>query len=211
MKHSTILYLNRFKTLNAIRENSSFIVFTVLFILSLFAGCLLFSAGKTNVLSETLLKIFVTNKIPFSFFKVFVATFLTEILFLALCYIFGTSLIGIVFIPAVIVAKGFLLGVLLGNMYVNFKLQAIAYNLIIIVPATCISVLALITSACNSLDLSYHLGKLLISEGQSETKPQLKNVVFKFLGLAAITVLSALLQSVMFVAFIKYFDFGVSI
>ncbi len=211
MKHSTILYFNRFKTINTVKENSSFIAFTVLFLLSVFAGSLLFSAGKTTLLSETLLKIFVTNKISLPFFKVFLISILTEILFLGLCYIFGTSLIGIAFIPAVIFLKGFLLGVLLANMYVNFKLQAIAYNLIIIIPATCISVLALITGACNSLNLSYCLGKLLVSEGQSENKPVLKNTLFRFLGLLAITIISALLQSVMFIAFIKYFDFGVNI
>ncbi len=208
MKHSTVLYLNRFKTISAIKENSSVIAFTLLFIISLFAGCLFFSADKTDFLSEALLKTCVTQKISQPFFTVFMLTFVAEVLFLIFVYLFGTSLIGIAFIPVVIIAKGFLLGVLLGNLYLNFKFQAIAYNLIIIIPASCISVLALITGACNSLNLSYCLGKLLISEGQSENKPQLKKVALQFLGLLAITAFSALLQSLMFIAFINFFEFG---
>ncbi len=208
MKHSTVLYLNRFKTISTIKENSSVIAFTFLFIISLFAGCLFFSAGKTDLLSEVLLKTCVTQKISQPFFTVFLLTLVTEIVFLMLIYLFGTSLIGIAFIPVVIITKGFLLGILLGNLYLNFKFQAIAYNLIIIIPASCVSVLALITGACNSLNLSYCLGKLLISEGQSENKPQLKKVALQFFGLLAIIVFSALIQSLMFVAFVNFFEFG---
>lgn len=208
MKHSSILYLNRFKTITTLKENSSIIAFTVLFTISLFSGCLFFSTEKSKVISDLLFNFCISQKFNHSFIWIFIVTALFEAVFLISLYLFGTSLIGVAFIPSVIVLKGFFIGILLSYLYVNFKLQAIAYNLIIIIPAACISTLALIYGACNTLNLSYTLGKILISEGQSDNKPNLKRIVLQFFALLAITFLSALIQSVMFVAFIKFFEFG---
>lgn len=208
MKRTTILDLSRFKFLKGIRDNSSLIAFFVLFLLFVFCGCLFFKFNIFRTLGRIVSKYYFGSQISVDFHVCFLFSFAVSFAFLFISYLFGSSVIGVAFIPAVVALRGFLTGIFLSFIYSNYGLTSIAYNLLIFIPSTCISVLAMLTGSCSSISLSYNLGKMLFSQGKAFSKDYLKNFIMLFFALLALSVVSALINALLSSAFLKYFRMG---
>ena len=204
MKSTKIVNLNQSKIIKLLRNNTSVFAFFLLFVSSLLLGCVLFS--KATGLSAWLFNNFFESRKSGSFLSYFIASFGISFLFLFAEYIFGTSLVGIAFVPSLILFKGLLTGVFLCKLYSVLGFQAITFNIIIFIPGTCISVLCLITGASKALFLSYNLGRLLFSStGVALGRVKTKKYLILFLILVALTVLSALIEALLSKAFFHYF------
>lgn len=208
MKRTTILNLSKFNFLTTVRENTSLIAFSALFVFSLLSGCLFTKFVKFFNVAERICSYYFSNQISVGFYSVFIFFFLLSLAFIFISFVFGTSIIGIAFVPAVVAVRGFLTGLLLGRIYCVYGFNAIAYNLLIFIPSTTISVLALIAASSFSIKLSYSLGKLLLTNGKNIKIQFSKNVVIFFIVILLISAVSALINALLSAAFLKYFSLG---
>ncbi len=208
MKKTKVVHLGSSKLISLIRENLVVVIFTLIFILGVLLGCLVFRGGNLTKEANLLSDFFVTSKVDSSFFRIFFSSFLLSFFFLFLIYLFGTSLLGLAFIPFIILLRGLISGLLLCDLYALGAVNALVINLLTVIPGTVISVLALISGAYKCLNLSYSLGKLSIGDGQALYKIDIKRYLSGFAVLTLVTVVAALFEAFMSVAFQNFFNFG---
>ena len=208
MKKTKVVHLGSSKFISLIKENFIVVIFTLIFTFGVLLGCLIFRGGSLLSQATMLTDFFIFSKVGSSFFKVFFSAFLLSFLFLFLTYLFGTSLLGMAFIPLIVSLRGFVSGLILCELYSLGAVNALVINLLTVIPGTVISVLALISGACNCLNLSYHLGKLSIGDGQALHKIDIKRYLSRFAVLTLVTVIAALFESFMSIAFQNFFSFG---
>lgn len=208
MRKTKVVHLGSSKLFSLIRENLVVVIFTLIFALGVLLGALIFRGGNLTKEAGLLADFFVTSKADSPFFKIFFSSFLLSFLFLFLTYLFGTSLLGSAFIPFIILIRGLVSGLLLCDLYTQGAVNALVINLLTVIPGTVISVLALLSAAVKCLNLSYSLGKLSIGDGQALSKIDIKRYLSSFALLTLITVIAALFEAFMSVAFKNFFNFG---
>lgn len=208
MKRTTVVHLGNFKLFSLIRENIVIVIFTLIFAFGVLTSCWLFSAGYFQSETDFLLESLINVRSSTSFFKVFIYSFLVSFIFLFFTYLFGTSLLGLAFIPCVLFLRGIVCGLLLCGLYDGYSISGIAFNLLTIVPGTVISVLALISASNYCLNLSYSLGKMVLNDGQMLYKIDIKFFIRSFALLLFVTVIASLLETLLSLAFQKFFVMG---
>lgn len=208
MKKTKVVHLGSSKIFSLIRENLIVVIFTLIFVSGVLLGCLIFSGGSFTKEAGILADFFVASKADSSFFRIFFSSFLLSFSFLFLTYLFGTSLLGLAFIPFIIILRGLISGLFLCDLYTSGAINALVVNLLTVIPGTVISVLALISAASKCLNLSYSLGKLSIGDGQTLHKIDIKRYLSGFALLTLVTAISALFEAFMSVAFQNFFNFG---
>lgn len=208
LKRTTILNLNRIKLLNNISKNPRIFLFFVLFLLSLFCGCLLFNNEIFSNFGKSIFDFYYSKRIGNSFHSNLIFYFLVYFIFLFISYLFGTSIIGVAFVPAVIAFRGVSTALFICYIYGNYGFQAITYNLLIFVPATVISVLVLLTGASDCVNLSLNLGRLLFTDCKVLNNTLGKKFVVLFFVLTVLSFIAALINTLLSFAFLKYFSLG---
>lgn len=208
MKTTKVVHLGSSKIFLMIRENFIIVIFTLFFIFGVLLACVLFDNNCLIKEAGLLTNFFVTSKSDNTFIGIFLSSFLLSFSFLFIVYLFGTSLLGIAFIPVIVSLRGFIIGLLLSDLYSSGTLNALIINLLTIIPGAIVSVLALICASSRCLNLSYSLGKLSIGDGQALHKIDIKRYLSGFSILAFVTIVSALFEAFMSIAFRNFFDFG---
>lgn len=208
MKKTGVVHLGNSKLISLVRENLIIVIFSLIFVLGVLAGALIISGGFLRNEAENLLSAFIKVHIYSGFFKLFLSNFFISFVFLFLVYLFGTSLLGLAFVPFIVFTKGAISGLLLCGLYSSYGLTGIAMNLLTVLPGTLICTLALISGAGHSLNLSYSLGKMILSEGQSLYKIDIARFLKSFCLLLFVTAIGTLFETFLFSVFQKFFALG---
>jgi len=208
MKKTTVVHLGNFKLFSLIRENLIIVIFTLIFAFGVLSSCWLYSAGHFLKETDFLLESLISVRASSSFFKIFFYSFLLSFIFLFLTYLFGTSLLGLAFIPCVLFFRGAISGLLLCGLYSGYSISGIAFNLLTIIPGTIIAVLALISASNCCLNLSYSLGKMVLNEGKALYKIDIKMFIKSFAVLLFVTIIASLLETLLSLSFQKFFIMG---
>lgn len=208
MKRTTVLNLSKFKFFAELRTNPSLFSFFALFLISLICGCLFYRNGHFEKLSSILFDFFYSNSTHNKFSLNLIFTFVVYFSFLFASYLFGTSVIGIAFIPAIVFVKGIFTSLLLCHIYANFGFQGIVYNLLMFIPGTLISILVLFTGCSECIKLSYNLGSMLFGGSNCFEKNFRKRFVVLFLILTLLLVIASMINVLSSRAFINYFTLG---
>lgn len=209
MKKAKVVHLGNSKVISILRSNIIIVIFAFIFTLGLLVGCLMeINLDINNIL---LIDNFINIRSNTSFFVLFFASFLLSFIFLFSVYLFGTSLLGLAFIPFIILIRGLFFGILLSQLYNQYGITGIVYNLLTIIPGAIISIIVLISGCINCINLSYSLGKIVISDGQTLKRIDIKKYCLSFCLLCFLTLVSALFETFMSYVFRNFFEFGVSL
>ena len=153
-------YLDKLK--RRVRFNKNLFVFLfVLVITGLFAGALfsLILSDSDKKMVSDYLNNFLLNlssdkiNLNVSFFNTLVFT----LGFALLIWIFGISIIGVLFVLPFLFLKSFILGFSVGSIFINFKIKGVILSLIYIVPHHAINILIYILISAYSIMISYRM------------------------------------------------------
>ncbi len=209
MKGSRVLSLNGVKAVNFLKENGSLVFLTVVFVFGVFFGALLF--GKQTAVADyaaNRFADFLALRQNGAFLTIFFSSLLNLLLYFGAVFISGTSVVGNVVSPFVLLWFGFSFGTLATHLYSNFALKGIAFSAIILIPSCAIFALILVFCSREAMRFSLLLTKLFTPQGvNASVFEDFKGYCLKFLYYLALTFLSALSDALLSTFFIKFFDF----
>lgn len=208
MKKSGVVYLGNSKFITLVRENLIIVIFTLIFTLGVLISTLFLSSKSLENLSAYFLELFLKYRISTGFFGQFSFTFIFSFIFIFCAFIFGTSLLGMAFVPFFIFVRGMFCGLLLCALYTEFGLTGIAVNLLSVLPGTLISLLAYINVSADSINLSYMIGKTVVGNGQNQYKFDISKLFKKYAIALFITALGSVFEVILFNLFQKFFALG---
>ncbi len=208
MKRSGVVYLGNSRFITLVRENLIIVIFTLIFALGTLISTVFIGSESLKNLSESFLDLFLKNRISVGFFSQFLFSFVFSFVFIFSAFIFGTSLLGMAFVPFIIFLRGIFSGLLLSALYTDFGLIGIAVNLLSVLPGTIVCVLALINVSSDSLNLSYQIGKTVIGNGQNIYKFDITRLLKKYSLALIITAIGALFEVILFNLFQNFFALG---
>ena len=209
MKRSGIVNLSHSKFVDTILKNNVVIVLAVFFIVGVVIGVMslgnndtLFSITKNDFVN------FLNQRRNTSFGNVFISSFLNILPYVFLIFICGTSIVGIALTPLSIMYRGFCYGMTAAYLYNTMSLQGIAFNSLILIPTTLVAVFGYLTCGREAFNFSINLAKISMPNGQAvniynDFRLYCKRSLIYFMFYIA----SALLDAIMCVSFIKFFNF----
>lgn len=205
MQRNGVLSLN----FGPVKQNIPFVIFTLIFIIGIFVGCLSVSSSEnlTNQYSGFLNE-FIDIRKDFNFIDVFKSAFLMSFPLYFAVFLCGTSLIGCAITPFVISLKGFVFGCLSGYLYSTYKLNGIVFNALILIPPTLICIFGLILISVESFSFSYLLSGICIKTNQPiNIYSNFKTYCIKCLLFSIFALISVFVDMGMSAMFIKFFEF----
>lgn len=205
MKATGVVHLGNIKFFALIRENLSVVIFAIIFAVGVLISVLLYDNNHFIDASNYIVDIFNNMRSGFSFSKAFFTTYIFELTFLFSIFMFGTSLLGLAFIPFIVFIRGAFSGLLLCGLYSSLGLTGVTLNLLTLLPATIINVLTLVSGAGSGLNLSYSLCKTILNGGSLHSGLSIKFVLKKFGLLCLILIIGTLFEVFLLFAFKKFF------
>lgn len=203
MKTVGVVHLGSFKIFKSLRENLAIVIFAIIFCLGVLISVFLYSKNYFLSESDYICDAFDSIRSLNHFSKIFFPIFIFEFTFLFAIFIFGSSLLGMAFIPFIIFIRGIFSGLLLVNLYSNHGLTGITLNLLTLLPSTVVFVLTYITGAGYMLNISYSISKLLISSKHNVIN--FKSLMIKFGIFVLIITMGALLEAFSILVFKRFF------
>lgn len=132
--------------LNAVRENWGMVLLALILLTGVVLGTIYARTAGFQAL-DRLDFIFAGNfkaRKTEPYLSIFTASFASSFLFVFTCFLCGLSMWGTIFVPAVLIFRGFGLGLTSGYLYAAYGWRGILYNLSVILPGAffcCLSIL----------------------------------------------------------------------
>ena len=209
MKRTTIVNLNKSKFVNVISKNNIVIIMTFFYVLGILLGVLWLknSQGIFDIAKQSF-SAYLSERSAKGLFSVFLSSFSSLLPVALLLFLCGTSIVGIVLTPLAVCYRGFEYGILSGFLYSTFSLQGIAFNSLILIPCTILAVFGYIISGREALKFSLKLARISMPKGQAANLyNDFKTYCKIFILILILFVFSALLDAIMSVSFLKFFNF----
>lgn len=190
-------------------ENRLYISLGALFLISFLVSVVLCKT-KGDIASNFLKNFtqFFTYRSDNSFLSILLKSFLGSMLFIALIFSFGTSMLGIIFVPIVFSLAGFLFGGFSAVLYLEYSLGGIAFWAILILPAATVFLIALLLATISALKFSYSLAKLCFyKERKFNVFNDFKSYCSGYSAVLVIVLLSAVIDAFLSTNFLKSFKF----
>lgn len=144
-----------------------------------------------------------------SFFYIFLNSFLSILPFYAVSFFAGTCMAGTFISPAILLYRGYLLGSLIGYLYLNHGIIGILFNVLLIIPTAVISSIALILSSREAFLFSLALSKLVFPGKVIEKNlfEDFKLYTKRQLIWSLLFLLSCLVDALFSISFLRFFNF----
>lgn len=182
MRRSRVL---NFKNIHSIIEfavYNKFLIILMLFFLSgIIAGVISF--GNSELLDNFAadnFSMFIKGRTNCTFTKTMLNSFFECMLYLVVCFIFGSSMLGTVFLPTLISVKGFLYGQTAALLYSVYSLKGIAFHTLIILPVAVIFSVILIFFARDSMRFSVLIVRNVLGNNSADISLDFKSYSVKF-------------------------------
>lgn len=191
-----------------LKENTTAIILLSLSVLSILCGTLALKNETITVLAAEEFKVFVSERTNVSFFKAFLSSLIQTIKLPIISFLCGTSVLGTVISPIVLLYASFRYGYISGYVYSVFGLSGIVFNLFVLILPYLILLFSLLISARECFDFSRLVASLCIRQ----TRPvnlynNFHTFCIRHLVLLLPIVISALADVSLFNIFEKYFNF----
>lgn len=210
MKRTNIMVLGRSNLLYVVYQNYRLLIFCFAFILGLLIGSLVVKNSDStinNLVSETF-DTYISNRTGQTFFKTFFYSFTSLLPYLLVAYFLGVSIIGVFFVPFVALVRGLGIGLLSGFLYSTYSLRGIAFTVLLIAPYCLVSTFGLILACRESFGFSLMLLKAASAKGGAiNIHNDYRLYCIRYLFIIIIFIVSAFLDSVMSLAFMRFFNF----
>jgi len=139
------------------------------------------------------------------FFKITFGSFLNSFSYIILVFIFGCCAFGVVVLPFIVFSCGLNYGSMIALLYSQHTLKGIAFNAVVILPASVLFVAALILSARESVGFSLKIAKLTFPKtSPTNLSCDFKYYFFVFLKSGLVVLFSALLDAFISCNFLSY-------
>ncbi len=209
MRNSAILNLNRTKFFDVLVKNKFIISILLCYILGIILGVFcLKSSGGVQAIAKSDFDSYLSVRHSLPFFKVFSNAFLSVIPLCLVMFLCGTSVVGVVLIPICVCYCGFEYGICTAYLYKEYLLQGIAFNSLILIPATLITVLGYVLLSKEAFGFSLQLLRLTLPNYNSQSVYNgFKGYCKRFLILLLIFIGSAFADSLLNMAFLNFFNF----
>lgn len=192
------------KQSNAILQDKHKIIISVIAILSIFFGCLLFKYN--NDFGLDIVSRYITIYKSNNFLNLFLFLVKIEIMYFLLTFFIGTSAVGnpLVIFPPIL--KCLFIGFLSSYIYCEFKLKGIMMCLIILFPFYAASTSALIFACDESVYMSTYILKLITKKNTADDIT-IKLYLIRLLILFVIDIICVLINSIIVTIIIQKFNF----
>ena len=182
------------KYFDFLRRNNVLIVLVVFFLFGLGFGIFSFKGfSDFKAAAQTYLESFVDLRTDSGFLKITVNSFLVSLTYIVLCFIAGSSALGIVVLPFVVALRGAVYGALMALLYSEYALKGIAFNAVMVLPAAAIFTAALILAARESVGFSLRVARLTLPRtSPSNLYYDFKNYCGRYLVICLLVLVSAL-------------------
>ncbi|MBE6732603.1 MAG: hypothetical protein E7561_01230 [Ruminococcaceae bacterium] len=210
MKRSRVLSLNKSGFTNYLYKNRILLLLALFFALGIIFGVtLLQKSDVTSSISKVLFERYLSNRANPLFIHIFFKYLLSSVVLLFLIYISGTSFIGVVLSPFMMLGIGYFLGGFLGYVYHLHSIKGIAFNAIMIIPASIFLIIAFLLSAKDALNFSYELLKLTFNSGYCSGNifELFKGYCRRYLLFLILPIVSAIIDALFSITVLKFFDF----
>ncbi len=198
MQRGTVINLGQFKnSINFFRKNWCILLLTLMFILGLIAGSVIFKRNDTVAeWTVSYAENFLNLRENGSFWAIFFNSFMVSFGYYLINSVLGTSIIGVTTVPFVISVRGGTLGCLMSAIFAKHSLKGIVINALAVVPSSAISVLFMLISAKEAMRFSSTVIKITMPNSQPRNlSPAFTCFLRKNSILIIPIVLSALLEA----------------
>lgn len=209
MRNSAILNLNRTKIFNVLSKNKFTFSILLCYVIGIVLGvvCLKNSQTVYNTAKSDFVN-YLSVRYNLAFFNVFLNAFLAVLPFCLVIFLCGTSVVGVVLIPICVCYCGFEYGICTAYLYKQYLLQGIAFNSLILIPATLVSILGYILLSKEAFGFSVQLLRITMPNYNNVgVYSGFKGYTKRFLLLILIFIGSALADSLLNFAFLDFFNF----
>ncbi len=209
MKKGIIVNLKRFKVLDYVALNKIFFVLCAVFVTGVAIGSTVLS--KNDWLSqntETFFDNYIFVHCSNTFFKKLLISFSRYFFILALYFLSGSSMLGIIVTPFITVWQGILFGGVSSHLYRTHGLSGIAFNAIILIPSAVIFTVCCFFAARYAIDFSLMIAKLTLPKSKpASLYLNFKNYCGKFLIFIAVSLVCAIIDIILNLLFLNFFNF----
>lgn len=205
MKKGTVLSLKKIRFSELAAKNNILVILVLLFVAGIIAGT--FSVSHVKALSdysEKYIEKFISVRTRASFISVTAESFVGSALTLLLTFAAGASLLGVVFVPMLFFLKGALCGGVSAFLCIEYSVKGIAFNAVLVVPATIVFVTAFILAAREAVKFSLVIAKITLPGTPAlNLAVDFKNYCGRYLFICLIVLASALTDAVLSCSFLS--------
>lgn len=209
MRKTTIVSLRGSKLRKTFSQNNLLIGLTISYLIGILLG-VFFVGGNLSVealAAENFSQFFALRKSS-GFAKIFLSSAADSLPVILILFLSGTSFIGIALSPMAVCYQGFKYGILSGYLYLRMSLQGIAFNALILIPSSVISVFGVLLCGKAAFEFSVNLAKISMPKGQSANLyNHFKEYCKRYIFLILIFIAAFLLDATLCVSFLKFFGF----
>ncbi len=209
MRKGIIVNLKRFKLLDYVTLNKIFIILCVMFIAGIALGSTVLSkSGWLSQATEAFFKSYITLHNNGTFVKKLLFSFLSYLIVLILYFLSGSSMLGVAVTPFITLWQGIFCGSISSQLYATHGLSGIAFNAIILIPPTAIFTVCCFFAARYSIDFSLLIAKLTLPRSKpASLYISFKDYCSKYLIFLSISLICAIIDIILNLLFIKFFNF----
>lgn len=208
MRKGLTVSLRKLKMLNYVTLNKIFILLCLFFICGITIGSAIYSKNEYLIkLSKSVFDNYLTVHtkhwayvLSVTFFKLFAV--------LTLYFLSGTSMLGIVVVPFLMLWQGIISGNLSSFLYTTYELKGIAFNAVILLPPSIIFTLCSFSAARESINFSLLLAMLTMPKSKpANIYTDFRKYCGKFIIILSVTLSSSILDLILNLLFLNFFDF----
>lgn len=211
MKEKIKLNLKYSHNLKAlIMNNKSLTVLACILLLGIFLGSLSVGAMKTTVINKigVLFLDNFKNRSSEPLFFIFISSLSSVFIFVLLAFFMGLSVWGFIMLPFVPLVRGICIGFTQSYLYSQYGLYGIAFQLVVLFPGIFVSSIAILLITKEAMALSHSLSNVFIfNETNYKKRSEFKTYLFRGSCVFALTTLSAIVDTVLNFAFLRFFSF----
>lgn len=209
MRKGRVLSLKNFnQIIEFVVKNRVLLILSIFFITGFIIS--VFVSGKYDLFKNwniALLNDFIDDRSDKTFLSIATKSFFNSMLFILLGFACGSSVLGSVFIPVIVLFKSFLFGGMAAILYADYSLKGIAFYTVLILPSAIIFVFGFLYAMCEAFNFSLMLTRLTLPQ----TMPinisfQFRTFSFKYLIVTFIIVFSALADALLCGNFLMVFN-----
>ncbi|MBQ2676690.1 MAG: hypothetical protein IJF54_04755 [Clostridia bacterium] len=191
------------------KKNRSLLIISLIILFGMVMGAWAISLCEDNAFYGVadVFKRFLAKRMDQSFFFTFLFCLISYLPMLICSYVFGLCIIGS---PAAVIipfTKGISMGLVSGYLYSVYSLKGIGFFALIMLPGLVISSLVTAVASRETLRFSHSLFKMTVLDKKLLLCEEFKTYSLRFIFFFIVIIFSALTDSVMSTAFIKFFDF----
>lgn len=193
-----------------IMNNKSLAVLACILLLGIFLGSLSIGAMKTTVINKigVLFLDNFKNRSSEPLFFIFISSLSSVFIFVLLAFFMGLSVWGFIMLPFVPLVRGICIGFTQSYLYSQYGLYGIAFQLVVLFPGIFVSSIAILLITKEAMALSHSLSNVFIfNETNYKKRSEFKTYLFRGSCVFALTTLSAIIDTVLNFAFLRFFSF----